>query len=122
MTRSENADVIDIPWLLGLLKHECFFVREAAAWPLVELAGPSVLVQLLTAYDLGLDEGHDNDGFGTALFELLELHPTEAQIALRQLGKSDDKKMQGHAAWLLEFFDGENAQLGVQADAANGAA
>jgi HEAT repeat protein len=118
----QNSDVGDIPWLLDLLQHESFLVREAAAWPLAELAGPSVLCELLNAYQQGIEEGHDNDGFAAALFELVELHPVEAQAALQLLANDGDSREKENAAWLLEYFQDEVAQLGVQADAVNGAA
>jgi HEAT repeat protein len=44
-----DSEPEDVPRLLELLKHKSFFVREAAAWPLAELAGPSVLPELLLA-------------------------------------------------------------------------
>ena len=62
----------DLPRLMELLNDEDFFVREAAAWPVSELAGPKSLDKLLMAYQRGLDEGHDNDGFTAALIDLVE--------------------------------------------------
>jgi len=54
--RAESG-VEDVPNLLGLLGSS---VREAAAWPLAELAGPCVPSALFAAYQRGFDEGHDN--------------------------------------------------------------
>src|SRR5262245_13534968 len=62
-----SATLDDVPRLLRLLQDERFFVREAAAWPLSELAGATYLQELLQAYQRGFDEGHDNDGFSAAL-------------------------------------------------------
>ena len=62
----------DLPWLMSLLHDPAFTVREAAAWPISELAGVSALPELLRAYQRGLDDGHDNDGLSTALIELVE--------------------------------------------------
>jgi hypothetical protein len=118
----EEADVTDMPWLVGLLHHESFIVRETAAWPLAELAGPSVLSELFAAYQLGLDEKHDNDGFTAALLELLDLHPQEAEVVLRRLAANGSELEKRNAACLLEYYEDESAQLGAQADAANGAA
>src|SRR5260370_19710682 len=56
----------DLPRLMELLKDDDFFVREAAAWPVSELAGPSAPAALLVAYLQGVDHGHDNGGFATA--------------------------------------------------------
>lgn len=95
----------DVPRLLQLLEHENFFVREAAAWPLAELAGPSVLPQLLTAYQRGLDEGHDNDGFSAALLEIPALHPSTTKVALASIIQSSPEPIKGHAKWMLEFCE-----------------
>jgi hypothetical protein len=93
----------DIPNLLALLKHDDFFIREAAAWPLAELAGPSVLAELFAAYQHGFDQGHDNDGFTGALLEIPALHPVEARRALADLVSAAADPIRGHAQWLLEF-------------------
>ena len=68
-----EASTGDIPNLLELLQSDDFFVREAAAWPLTELAGPKVLVELFLAYQRGFDEGHDNDGFTAALLGSVDI-------------------------------------------------
>ena len=65
----------DVPQLVALLEDDSFYVREAAAWPLAELGRTEVLPQLLRAYQRGLDEGDDNDGFSAALIELASLPP-----------------------------------------------
>jgi hypothetical protein len=98
-----DAGIEDVPKLLALLENDSFFVREAAAWPLAELAGPSVLPQLFSAYQRGFDEGHDNDGFTAALLEIPFLFPTETKPSLANLIKIADEKTKGHAQWLLEF-------------------
>ena len=94
----------DVPQLLSLLNDgRDFFVREAAAWPLAELAGPTVLRELLVAYQRGFDEGHDNDGFTAALLEIQLLHPIETKRALEKLVRSEVGAIREHARWLLEF-------------------
>ena len=98
-----EAEVVDVPRLLALLENDSFFVREAAAWPLAELAGPSVLPQLFSAYQRGFDEGHDNDGFTAALLEIPYLFQAETKLSLSNLIKVGDEKTKGHAQWLLEF-------------------
>lgn len=98
-----EADVEDVPKLLALLENDSFFVREAAAWPLAELVGPSVLPQLFSAYQRGFDEGYDNDGFTAALLEIPFLFRTETKSSLTNLIKIADEKTRGHAQWLLEF-------------------
>ncbi len=99
-----EATADDIPKLLKLLEDENFFVREAAAWPLAWLAGPSVLPQLLVAYQRGFDQGHDNDGSTGALLEIPALFPAEAKASLESLASSSDQPTLGHARWLLEFL------------------
>lgn len=101
-----EATLEDVPRLLGLLESaDNFFVREAAAWPLAELAGPRVLPALLRAYQLGFDEGHDNDGFNAALLEIPALYPGAARSALLEIALGSDEPIRGHANWLLEFCE-----------------
>src|SRR5262252_1918184 len=45
----KTAALEDLPRLMELLSDEDFFVREAAAWPISELAGPAALPELLVA-------------------------------------------------------------------------
>lgn len=98
-----EAEQSDISRLLGLLESNDFFVREAAAWPLAELAGPQVLRELLMAYQRGFDEGHDNDGFTAALLEIPALHGEAAVQAIRAVLNSSSGKAKEHASWLLTF-------------------
>ncbi len=99
----KEAEVEDIPKLLELLQSSDFFVREAAAWPLAELAGTKVLTELFIAYQMGFDEGHDNDGFTAALLEIPAIYPGETRQALERIVTTADEPMRGHASWLLEF-------------------
>jgi HEAT repeat protein len=96
-----TAAPVDVPRLMDLLKDDDFFVREAAAWPLAELAGPPVLREMLVAYQRGLDDGHDNDGFTTALIELVEANQSASKKVLE--GLAEDPAMRENAMWLLEF-------------------
>jgi HEAT repeat protein len=103
----KEATLEDVPRLLALLESgDNFFVREAAAWPLAELVGPRVLRELFRAYQRGLDEGQDNDGFTTALLEVAGIYPREARVALADLAASADEPIRGHAKWLLDFCEG----------------
>jgi hypothetical protein len=99
----KESEAEDLPKLLVLLESNDFFIREAAAWPLVELAGVKFLPELLTAYQRGFDEGHDNDGFTPALLEIPALYPGTTRQALETIIGSYEEPMRGHAAWLLEF-------------------
>jgi hypothetical protein len=98
-----EANVDDVPNLIELLQSNDFFVREAAAWPLAELAGPKVLVELLVAYQRGFDEGYDNDGFTAALLEIPALYPNETEPSLTKIARTAEGPMRDHAEWLLEF-------------------
>src|SRR5438874_4040341 len=86
----KEAEVTDVPRLLDLLKHESFVVREAASWPLSIVGGSAVLPELFTALQRGYDEGLDNDGFGTAVVELVELNPVESREKLLELENSQN--------------------------------
>ncbi len=99
----KNASEEDVPRLRELLGDESFFVREAAAWPLTELAGPEHLHELLRAYQRGLDEGHDNDGFTTALIGMAEANPVRVRQSLEAIVHSGDTSMRENAHWLLTF-------------------
>lgn len=63
----KSAALEDLPRLVEILKDQDFRVREAAAWPVSELAGPAALPELLESLQRGFDEGHDNDGFQALL-------------------------------------------------------
>ena len=93
----------DLPRLRELLADSSFFVREAAVWPLSELAGASAVPELFEAYQRGLDEGHDNDGFSAALIEMAEADPDNVRRVLTDLAQSGDPATRENAAWLLEF-------------------
>jgi HEAT repeat protein len=95
-----QASLEDVPRLLTLLLHNDFFVREAAAWPLCHLAGPLVLKELFAAYQLGFEQGHDNDGFSAAL---LDMDLGKAKAPLLALLDSGDAIEKSHAGWLIEF-------------------
>lgn len=96
----EQAGIEDVPRLLDLLQHHDFFVREAAAWPLCHLAGHLLLKELFAAYQLGFQQGHDNDGFTAAL---LDMDLREAKEPLDALLISGNEIERSHAAWLLDF-------------------
>ena len=93
----------DVPRLMTLLQDKDPFVREAAAWPLSELVGVPVLRDLLIAYQRGLDEGLDNDGFTATLIDLVQVNSQESALALRSLAQNGDSAMRENALWLLEF-------------------
>ncbi|KQU80944.1 hypothetical protein ASE08_11785 [Rhizobacter sp. Root16D2] len=92
-----------MPALLGLLETGDFFEREAAAWPLAEISGAGHLRELLSAYQKGFEEGHDNDGFTAALLEIPALFPFEARSELTKLANAANDPIRAHCLWLLEF-------------------
>jgi len=99
----KESEASDVPRLLELLKHENFVVREAAAWPLVSLGGAKVLPELFIALQRGYNEGLDNDGFQTALIELVEQDRDESREKLSELKNSSERAFREYADWLLEF-------------------
>ena len=95
----------DLPRLMELLNDPEFTVREAAAWPISELAGLAALPQLLVAYQRGLDDGHDNDGFSAALIDMVATDPVAAREALESILRSADATMASNAKWLLDWCE-----------------
>ena len=98
-----EAEESDVPRLLALLKSEDSVVRESAAWALALVGGPTVLLDLFDAYQRGLDEGFDNDGFTAALIELVSRKKADSRERLLQLCESPTPYIQKYAKWLLEF-------------------
>jgi len=100
-----EATAEDLPRLRDLLADGSFFVREAAAWPLSEIAGAAALPELLQAYQRGFDEGHDNDSFSAVLTEMAAADPDGVRRALSGFLQSSDSKARDNASWLLEFCE-----------------
>jgi HEAT repeat protein len=92
-----------------LLKDDDFFVRETAAWPISDLAGPTALPELLVALQQGFDQGHDCDGLQAALADMVEINKASAREVLAQLATSNDANIRKNAAWLLEFCEEQPA-------------
>jgi hypothetical protein len=90
---------------MEMLNDSDFFIREAAAWPLTELAGLAALPQLLVALQRTFDDGHDGDGFQTALIELVEADKPAARRVLDSLLETGDEAMRENAKWLIEFCE-----------------
>jgi hypothetical protein len=101
----KESSTEDVPSLLELLRTGDSFEREAAAWPLAEIAGATHLNELLAAYERGFEEGNDNDGFTAALLEIPALYPVEARVELTKLASSAADPMRAHATWLLDFCE-----------------
>jgi hypothetical protein len=62
-----------------------------------------VLRELLVAFQRGLDDGYDNDGFATALVGLVETNKVASRQVLRGLAEDTDPAMRENAIWLLDF-------------------
>lgn len=99
----QTSGLGDVSRLRELLKDESVFIRAAAAWPLSELLGPSGLPELFEAYQRGIDEGQDNDGFTAALVEMVEADPEGMHLALETLSRSSNPSYKENALWLRAF-------------------
>ena len=86
-----------------------FWIRELLSEPLCELGGPDCLEALLDAAQLGLEEGHDNDGFHFHLTEMAEAEPVKCRAKLEELMGNDNFRHRERATWLLEFCTPRNA-------------
>jgi HEAT repeat protein len=99
----EMATIEYLPRLMKLLVDQDILVREAAAWPVTELAGPAALPDLLAALQRGFDAGYDHDGFQTALIDMALTSRTQTRDVLTRLESSSDSAMRDNARWLLEY-------------------
>ncbi|MEJ0084424.1 MAG: HEAT repeat domain-containing protein [Pseudomonadota bacterium] len=102
-----KATIEDVPRLIDLLNDDSFFVREAAAWPLSDLGVVEALPVLLDAYQRGLEDGHDNDGFSAALADLVSAKPDTSRRRLKSLVR-EARPGSKHAQWLLQFCEPKN--------------
>ena len=95
----------DESWLSGLHRllseGENFFIREAAAVPIARLEGVRALPQLLYALQLGVEEGHDNDGLNSVVAAVVEANPEEAAPSLLHLLRGPSECQRSAAAGLL---------------------
>jgi HEAT repeat protein len=101
-TLNRIAEPDDVPVLLELVREEGdFFLREAAAAPLARLRGLAVLKDLLDAYEMGLSEGHDNDGLTSLIMDLVESRAQEAAPVLAAMVDDASAQRRAQAAWLF---------------------
>jgi len=99
------ATAEELSCVRSLLRDASAFVREAAAWPLSELAGAAAQPELFEAFQRGMNEGHDNDGFSAALIDLAGADPEGARRALAALSTAPDPALQSNVTWLMEFCE-----------------
>jgi len=99
------ATEADLPSLVAAIQspRNNFWTRELLAEPICQLGGSDYLEPLLEAAQLGLDEGHDNDGFDTHLTEIAYAEPEKCRAKLEGLLARPDFKHREAAKWLLEF-------------------
>ena len=99
------ATEADLPALVAAIQSpkNNFWTRELFADPICGLGGADYLEPLLKASQLGLDEGHDNDGFDALLIELAHIEPEKCRAKLEELMARDGFKHREAANWLLEF-------------------
>jgi len=99
------ATKADLPTLLAAIKspRNNFWTRELLSEPICHLGGTDYFEPLFEAVQLGLDEGHDNDGFHFHLTEIAHAEPTKCRAKLEELLARDDFRHREAARWLLEF-------------------
>lgn len=97
----------DLPCLIAEVKSETcgFWVRELLAEPICELGGASALPDLLLAYNLNLEEGHDNDSFTSALDDLAFIDPEGCKRAIDRILSTGDESIKKTARWMKEYCD-----------------
>ncbi|MBM3795759.1 MAG: hypothetical protein FJW31_17275 [Acidobacteria bacterium] len=93
----QEANKTDLPWLKSLLQDNCALVREAVAAPIANLEGLPALRELLVAYQRGLDENHDHDGFSAVLIDMVSGDSGEAKRHLEILAADSDERVQENA-------------------------
>lgn len=103
----ELAAPADLPGLITEVRGSTcgFWVRELLAEPISELGGAQVLPDLLLAYNLNMDEGHDNDGFSSTLVDLAYTDPAGCKQELARLLASDDESIKRTARWMQEYCE-----------------
>jgi hypothetical protein len=99
------ATEADLPALVAAIQspRNNFWTRELFAEPICDLGGVDYLEPLLEAAQLGLDEGHDNDGFDALLRDLAYIDPEKCRAKLEELLARDGFKHGEAANWLLGF-------------------
>jgi len=101
------ATPADLPELVAAIQspRNNFWTRELFAEPICILGGADYLETLFEAAQLGLDEGHDNDGFNAHLADLAHTEPKKCRAKLEELLARNDFKYREAAKWLIEFCE-----------------
>lgn len=97
----------DIPRLVAEIRnHECdFCTREWLAEPISEIAGAKALPDLLLAYQLNREDGHDNDSFTATLEDLVYADTEGCRRELTSIVESGDDSIKLIAKDFLLFCD-----------------
>ena len=88
MALGEITDSSRIPEWERLVQDDDFFVREAAASPLINLEGIEALPLLLESLERGAREGHDNDGLAFEKFKSANGIRSEFAEIVGRLGRA----------------------------------
>jgi HEAT repeat protein len=99
----ETSDPSRIPELEQLIQNDEYFIREAAASPLINLRGIEALPLLLQALARGAKEGHENGLLALEIIGLVESDAEEAAPRLLELLRSKRPGIRSQAAWLLGY-------------------
>jgi HEAT repeat protein len=105
------ADESHVPDLYRLIQDDDWFVREAAAVPLARLEGVRALPLLFRALTRGTQAGHDNDGLGSTIADVLEEHSEACAPLLVSMIADPDPELRAHAAWALGWQPPEIAHM-----------
>lgn len=99
------ATEADLPELVAAIQspRNNFWTRELFAEPISQLGGTDCLEVLFEADQLGLEEGHDNDGLHSSLTEIAHSEPEKCRAKLEELLARPEFKYREAASWLLEF-------------------
>ena len=78
--------------------------RSAGSW-LSDSGAVGALPQFLRAYERGIEDGHDNNGFDAVIENLVERNEAAATPVLRDLAQSKDSFIAEMAAELLRHLE-----------------
>lgn len=96
----------DLPLLLETLRlpRNNFWTRELLAEPVAEAGGIAAFPDLLDAFALNTEEGHDNDSFRVILLGMVEEKPEVFRPELERMLAEPGFQHRKLAEWLLSFL------------------
>jgi HEAT repeat protein len=98
-----HATVADVATIRKLMEKGNYFFRECLGQTLARLEGVAALPFLLDLLRDGCAEGHDHDGLGAAIMDLVEINKIAAAPILTELCHSASSSERRDAAWLWGF-------------------